>query len=435
MTHPAHTHAHRSFYRVTLAVLLSALFLPPVGCNSRTTRTAPRSATLTDATGPIAAEFTDDKVIIEAMINGTGPHRLLLDTGYTTSSIAPEIAARIGISPYASIRSVDAHGNRGSSPLARADTVRLGGLELRGVPIKIDTLPPLITEGSGLVGVAGYNLFGAYTLDIDYPNHTVKVTDERLPIDGTLPLSLDGGRNPFVLAEFRLPGDTDSHEDGIHETEMLVDTGSQAQLSLSGLRVSLYADHEQAAQGGAVMSANGDIRPAMFARLEYDLFLGAPTATRVTALIEKQSAYYFSGAAELGAALMRHFRVTLDPVNKRARFLAPEGEPFVEMPVHRIHGFTAERIDEQTIAVESVIDGSPAQSAGLRAGDRVLSIDDRAPGEMIGPIQDPSVVDRRFVIERDGERIELRIGLQQLIPEPDNYQMMRERSPKANPAR
>lgn len=394
------------------------------GCGSARVRTGPASSMIVDGSRSIRAEFFDDVIVIEIMINGTGPHRLQLDTGATVSSITPELALDIGLRPRTNSRVVDAHGKRRSRPLADADLVEIGGLQLRDVPFGLSKLPELVTRDSGVVGLAGYNLFRAHTLDIDYPGQAVRISNERLPSTGTLFLFTDGGRNPFTAALFRSPN---RKQDFIEA--MLIDTGSGAQLTMNRTQAKIYADLEGSVEIGASVSATGSIRPAKFARLNFDLFLGGPTATHVTALLDENPGSNQLGTTELGGDLMRHFRVTIDPIAQRIRFIHPHAPDQVAMPVKRIHGFQLALDDHNMVTVKGISENSPAQHAGLQPGDRILGIDGQDPLEQLGSVNDPTITSRRFKIDRSSQRLELVIGLQDLISEPETYRMMRDRHP------
>lgn len=93
------------------------------------------------------------------MINGTGPHRMILDTGAGVCQISPRVAKESGIKRAGSVRTVDAHGRTRREGMGIASQIQIGAFSGEGVPLTIDELPELIASDGDIVGVIGYNLF------------------------------------------------------------------------------------------------------------------------------------------------------------------------------------------------------------------------------------------------------------------------------------
>ena len=183
---------------------------------------------------------------------------------------------------------------------------------------------------------------------------------------------------------------------------------------------------------GATMSANGTIQPAHFARLNFDLHLGQVVATRVMALVPERAG---DGESAIGARLLRHFRVRLDPVSGLARFDHPDGLTEVPMPVWRIHGFTVTLENSPLPVITEVNPGSPAEVGGLLVGDVVLAIDGRSLGDSLdawpGPTTDQAITDREFVVRRGDATVTLRLGLTEYLEEPYFYRLFQKNAARA----
>lgn len=412
---------------VLASLMLLVLSLCGPGCSTAPLRTRPESVTLAATTVEIPTEFIEDTIVVEAIINGTGPHRMILDTGSAVSQISPAVAKASGLRRTGTVATIDAHGGQYREPLTTVDRLELGGLTARGVPFTIQDLPEQIASGPRVVGVLGYNTFITSTLDLDYPARTVRVSTEHLRHSdpGVVPLNAREERVPFVEGVFRIPGEPNAK----FPTTLLVDSGSGAVLTVAGFDAAFLPDRDTAAQVGASMSANGTIEPATFARLNFDLHLGDVVTTRLMALVDENTRRVDSA---IGAELMRRFRVRLDPVVGLARFEHPAGLTDVAMPVWRVHGFSASLANAPTIVIAEVRPGSPAETGGLRVGDTIVAIDGRTLDGTLdawpGPTMDQDITHRSFVVRRGEETHTLTLELMEYLGEPMFHRMHREKS-------
>jgi hypothetical protein len=84
----------------------------------------------------------------------------------------------------------------------------------------------------------------------------------------------------------------------------------------------------------------------------------------------------------IGSRILENFAVTLDQENARVRFAREDTSPIVAPP-YRLVGFGLQR-EEEGFVVWGVMAGSPAQSAGIKNGDVVVTINDRPVAEVYG---------------------------------------------------
>ncbi len=414
---------NHGFGRCVVKLFVLSLGLLLVGCSSsRPIQTRPDrvllSSAATSQSAELPAAFIEHRVILDVMLNGMGPYRMILDTGSAISQVPPEVARAIGVVGRGHVETIDAHGKASREPMTRVDRVAVGSLVGRGVPFTIDALPEHIAEAWDAVGVIGNNLFVGHTLILDYPNERVWVSDVRLDSDvpGTIPMWLEHRRVPFIDAGFKIPGI------GVaFPCKMLIDTGSGALLSLSGGHARMYADMKNRVQVGAAMSATGSIRPVEYARLNFDLDFNGVVARQLMAIVDQRS----GKNASIGGDFLRRFKVSLDPVGGHARFELTDGTREVEMPVWRVHGFTISLEDERRFVVKEVLKGSQAEIGGLRAGDVLRRFDGEPittdPLNWPGPTLVHGDAERVFLIERDGTELELTLAFQDLIPAPKKY--------------
>jgi len=113
-------------------------------------------------------------ILVDVHANGRGPFQFAIDTGTSTTAIAPELAKQLGIegSPVGPVTT-------GGAPV----DVRAGNIEsfqLGGA--KIDNMAAVIADfftmlnaaiGAKLDGIVGYNFLRNYKVVIDYPGETL----------------------------------------------------------------------------------------------------------------------------------------------------------------------------------------------------------------------------------------------------------------------
>lgn len=112
-------------------------------------------------------------ILIEAHVNGRGPLQFAIDTGTSTSAIAPAVARDLGLrgSPIG-------HTTTGGAPIAmtgtRAETLRVGRAEVRDLDLIIGEFLEMLSQvvGHRLDGIVGSNFLRNFRVAIDYPNES-----------------------------------------------------------------------------------------------------------------------------------------------------------------------------------------------------------------------------------------------------------------------
>lgn len=258
---------------------------------------------------------------------------------------------------------------------------------------------------TGLDGVLGYAAFAGLLLELDYPERAVRVRRGHLPeVDGREVLGLLPGPIPRLQLVL-----------GSEPWGLTLDSGSGGALDLARWPLGLGLVGEPALDLGA-FTAGGLGPPRAIARLEGELFLGRHRVPRPVARLG-------DGEGRIGARLLRHFAWTFDVSGAKVWIEAgPEaaGEAAVQFdaPV-RSAGLALARRGEDLI-VWAVLPGSPAEGAGARAGDRVLSLGGRAAQDLLACDDLEATWERcpvlDVVLERGGERLELTWDVLVLVP-------------------
>jgi predicted aspartyl protease len=113
-------------------------------------------------------------ILIDVHANGRGPFQFAVDTGTSTTAIAPELAKQLGVesSPVGA-------GTTGGAPVdfstGNLRSFQLGGAEINNMPVVVADFFTILnaTIGAKLDGIVGYNFLRNYKVVIDYPGETL----------------------------------------------------------------------------------------------------------------------------------------------------------------------------------------------------------------------------------------------------------------------
>jgi predicted aspartyl protease len=109
-------------------------------------------------------------ILIDVHANGRGPFQFAVDTGTSTTAIAPELAKQLGVesSPVGA-------GTTGGAPVdfstGNLRSFQLGGAKINNMPVVVADFFTILnaTIGAKLDGIVGYNFLRNYKVVIDYP--------------------------------------------------------------------------------------------------------------------------------------------------------------------------------------------------------------------------------------------------------------------------
>ncbi|MBS0364474.1 MAG: aspartyl protease family protein [Proteobacteria bacterium] len=95
------------------------------------------------------------RIVVQAMVNGKGPFRFVVDTGATQSTLSPGLVRTLGLTPSAT-PSILVNGITGSEPVSAVslDTLRAGDLTFDDVVAPI-VWAPVMAGADGILGIAG----------------------------------------------------------------------------------------------------------------------------------------------------------------------------------------------------------------------------------------------------------------------------------------
>ena len=176
--------------------------------------------------------LVNEKVVIRARLNDSGPQDFIVDTGSENTVVSRQTAQRLGITPitYTLSAGVGEVGLRGLQ-LARIDAFDVGTLKLRNVPCLIKN-PPLrdipVRESESFSPLAL-----GFSMTIDYKTHELTIGRHLPPetADFELPLRL------YRLATVRGVVDLD------HQANFVIDTGGEV-ISISQATARALGKHD-----------------------------------------------------------------------------------------------------------------------------------------------------------------------------------------------
>jgi predicted aspartyl protease len=160
------------------------------------------------------------RVMVPVFVNDVGPFAFLVDTGATSSVLAPRVAARLKLQPHPT-RNALLRGITGSEivPTVLVDKISAGGITLtqRHLPV---VEPRVFADADGIFGA---DVFGRGCLHVEFKSKRVSILERSCPRTGDmwekLPTELRFGGLPIVTARV-----------GGVRVKAIIDTGAERSL-------------------------------------------------------------------------------------------------------------------------------------------------------------------------------------------------------------
>jgi hypothetical protein len=237
--------------------------------------------------------------VIEAKINGKGPFRLAVDTGFGgLLHVSPKVAEQLAMPVVGEAMTGDPSGrNPQRVKVLRAESVDIGTLHFGGVDAGEHAVM------SDVDGVVGLNLFRGFLVTFDYPNSRFSVRGGTLT-EG-MPYTIDHGVPALEIVVNAQP------------TRVHIDSGSPALVSLPLSVAKTLRLAEEPRVVGHGRTADGD----------FDVY-AAPLngEVRVGAIVLTNPRLDFVDVfpiGNLGYRFLKDLAVTFDPASHRVSFVKP----------------------------------------------------------------------------------------------------------------
>jgi hypothetical protein len=303
--------------------------------------------------------------------NGTMA-RWNLDSGFETSAIDAATARRAGVAVHGPETTAAPGGSIDQAWTGRL-CVTVGSASFcpdRMASIPLAGLSFLV--GADFPGILGHDFFERYVVRIDYQRRVVTLEDpERFsapPNARPVPVSLESGE-PFLVATLFLAGRATP-------AKLKIDTGSLDFMGLNGSFVAqtklVPSDHRRMPAPGVAV---GGATENWVTRLDSMAIGGLPTFVDPP-IGWSASTERVGDAGTIGARLLSRFIVTFDYRRHRLWLEPVERTDSIESDASgAIVGAPDSARRSRVIA--ALAPGSPAEHAGLRIGDSILTVDGR----------------------------------------------------------
>ncbi len=369
------------------------------------------------ATCTIPVEVYRNTIWIQVKVNGSAPQSFLLDSAAGRSVVARPTAEKLGMQIIEMGEQANATPSEKPVRMAASPNVEfdIGGAKFTTHAAVIGMEVPDAIYGRRMEGVLGGDFLSKFVVELDWEQRVMKLYDpagyKYSGTGQTLPI-LFTGKNPSIRGRVRLGGKT-------VEGNLLIDSGAASTLALSaplveeqGLLKAVEAAGGRLIEGETVGAGGGAANASTRAEwLEIGTYR---IAGPLTALSKAKSGSMAKGGFDgyIGCNVLRRFRVILDFGRLQATF-----EPNAQLGDPDEADGTGMRIwargaDLRSYYVRSVVPGSPAQEAGVQAGDALVSIGSEAAGsltmEQIGRKTRGSGA-LALVFDRAGEKRDVRL--------------------------
>lgn len=309
----------------------------------------------------------NNHIYVEARIDDQ-PVTLLVDTG-GVNALTPAAARRLGLDAQGRMAARGVGEQQADVGFARADAVQLGEARLDDPLFYVIDFGNLSdVEGLDVDGLLGFELFHRYAVRIDYAaaRLTLMKPDAFEPPAQAVAV-------PFELEE-RTPV-VQGSIDGL-PARLAIDTGARNAVTLHSPFVrehGLVDRYDASLEAVTGWGVGGPVRgrPVRLGELR----LG-------TAVVEQTLGDLYTGdrgsfadpnvSANIGSGLLRRFVVDFD-YGARTMYLRPGADHDRRQDYDRLGAWINR--DRDALMVAAVTAGGPAERAGLRAGDRLLTID------------------------------------------------------------
>jgi len=313
-----------------------------------------------------------EQSIIKVMINGQGHFQFVFDTGAAVNILNPEVIAQLNL-PGSNVvgELTGISGGQVENKPFHADELRIGDLILGNQDFF--NVPMPLPKSYGIVGAIGYELFSRVVAKADYEHHQLTLFDPALFSYSGSGQKLDLQPDPHQLIA----------QAGIGKAvgNFILDTGVLGQVGISFHSWFVRKHHLQRKfvrqyHGVFFEGADGEAPASTIERIRPVCFGPACIPGQVGELSSANEDSPYAG--RIGVEILRRFITTLDwqhhvlYVEKSSQ----GNQPLVYDQTGLLTDFTE---SGTTLVVKTVFSHSPASRAHLKAGDRILLIDNHPP--------------------------------------------------------
>jgi hypothetical protein len=255
------------------------------------------------------------------------------------------------------------------------DSIVVGDLTLMDQKMASIQLSQLqVYDGMPIDGILGYDFLNRFTVGIDYQNQTLTIWEpDSFTYSGPgekIPITIEGN-TPQVSGKI----------DGEYEGTFRIDTGSRSSLDLHAPFVrehellKKYPNYLNAPSGFGVGGASKGVIARIGSFQIDDFTIDSPVCG--FSLAEEGAFATTKSAGNIGGGILKRFNVIFD--YGRNQMILEKNKNFDEPDKYSMSGLLLMK-EGDDIKVYDVIKDSPAEKAGIKAGDQILAISQQPVG-------------------------------------------------------
>lgn len=340
------------------------------GCTITRNWDGPQVELVDDGGGAIESGMYRDMPYIMASIDGREPMKFLFDTGANLNVLFTKTAKQLETKSIGKIGVNGASGLTKTLPIAFIDELTFGPIKMNDMAFLVHDLSERLsfmstnTDIAGIIGIRGLEEF---TIDIDYPNKQVAITQERLDLDdpSTSVMYRRPGGLLMVPVQFIDPEISEYHR----VVWCLLDTGNTNKFDLHTDIAAVLIDQDKITSGHRTMGIHGIDQLVDIGPIRTDMRIG-------DVRFEGMNASVSDVESRLDSSTLRNFHLKIDMKSELVSFSRPDSAHRLvsasRMGITNLWLHDGYRIDQ------SIID-SPAHLLGIRAYDEVLLINGVEP--------------------------------------------------------
>lgn len=354
----------------------------------------------------IPIELNPVHIFMQASVNGSEPLWFIFDTGASVTVLNTATAEALGLDLAGKIEARGAGEGSAEANLIQDVSFEIPGVKLMdqtAVALPLAPLEPII--GREIDGIFGYDMISRFVVEIDYEKQLMHLYDrESYKYTGNgkrVPIHIDGS-TPYANATITMmDGKT-------VEGQFLIDTGAGSAIGFTGpytekneLLASLPTKISAPGGfgvGGELKSYQGRIKSVDLGGLRFFDPVAGFSRDKAGAGANKQT------AGIIGGELLSRCTVVFD-YDRGEMILEPNGnfEDAYNSGMSGLWVETGGRGNWGTYSVRKVLADSPAQAAGIEAGDIIQTVDGR-------PVADYALPDLYEYFKREGETVRVTIS-------------------------
>jgi hypothetical protein len=342
-----------------------------------------------------------DHVLIPVGVNGSEPIWVVLDTGMPSPGIllydGPRVAALK--LEYSNIQAaVGGAGGSGGSTQARialGATLEIGEAEIPGEHVTV--LPRVGLLSAIHDGIIGMSVFANFVTAIDNDRGVIVLTDPKAYAPAAdaaaVPLEMKGTTAYVDVGLVSTSG-------AVAPLRLILDLGASHAVSLNATSSKSIVVPDGALRTRIGRGMSGEVlgRVGRVAGLDLGgIRLPNVIATFPDSMYENPRGLD-SRNGNLGNGVLSRFNVTFDYPHRKMYLV--RDQRFADAFEWDMSGLVLEPGSGDSVSVAQVVAGSPAASAGIVAGDRLLAINGT-------PLTNRTMPDTRNVLRTDGAEVEL----------------------------